>query len=198
VTEPYTTNGLLLAFSQMLYGDHADADAAEHAFHSTDGTFLARIEAAINALLRPHLKPERLIEIPENPEGMTRADLDELIRPVAEGFLRSQPTKDELLVQLRQIARRQASRPSWLPRTDDSPSSGDGPAATEDSWRAALLALSGFPELGAVTIRAPAYYEDVMYPASAESGLRGPRCPRWGTACTHRFCGGRRPQRARL
>jgi hypothetical protein len=52
VTEPYTTNGLLLAFAEMLYGDHADADAAEQAFHSTDGTFLARIEAAINAQYR--------------------------------------------------------------------------------------------------------------------------------------------------
>src|ERR1700735_516170 len=29
VTEPHTTNGLLLAFAEMLYGDHADADAAE-------------------------------------------------------------------------------------------------------------------------------------------------------------------------
>jgi hypothetical protein len=89
MTELYTTNGLLLAFAEILYGDRADADAAEQAFNSTDGTFLQRIMAAINALLRPHLKSERFIEIPENPEQMTRTDLDVLVRPVAEGFLRS-------------------------------------------------------------------------------------------------------------
>ena len=107
------TNGLFLAFAEMLYGDEADADAAEQAFNSTDGTFLERITAAINALLRPHLRPESFIEVPENPEQMARADLDALVRPVADGFLRSQPTKDELLSQIRRIARRQASRPPW-------------------------------------------------------------------------------------
>jgi hypothetical protein len=111
VTEPYVTNGLYLAFVEMLYGEQADADAAEQAFNSTDGTCLERITAAINALLRPHLRPERFIEVPENPEQMARADLDALVRPVADGFLRSQPTKDELLSKLRRIARRQASRP---------------------------------------------------------------------------------------
>jgi hypothetical protein len=169
VTEPYTTNGLLLAFAEMLYGDHADADAAEQAFHSTDGTFLARIEAAINALLRPHLKPEKFIEIPQIPEKLTRADLDVLVRPVAEGFLRSQPAKDELLDQLRWIARRQASRPSWLPRTADSPGESNiaAPPEDEDSWRPISLALSGFPELGTVTIMVPAYCGDLMYPADS-------------------------------
>ena len=69
-----------------LYNDQADADAAEQAFNSTHGPFLERITAAINALLRPHLKPEKLIEIPANPEQMTRGDLDTLVRPLADGF----------------------------------------------------------------------------------------------------------------
>lgn len=168
MTEPYATNGLCLAFAGMLYGEEADADAAEQAFNSTDGTFLERITAAINALLRHHLKPERFIEIPENPELMARADLDALVRLVAEGFLRSQPTKDELLSQLQQIARRQASRPSWMPRTDDSPSADNGPEASEEFSRPVSVTLSGFPELGEVTIAAPAYYGDVMYDADSK------------------------------
>lgn len=163
MTEPYTTNGLLLAFAEVLYGDQADADAAEQAFNSTDGTFLERITAAINTLVQPHLKPERFIEIPENPQQMARADLEALVRPVAEGFLRSQPTKDELLSQVRQIARRQASRPPWMPRTDDSLGAKDGPEASEESPLTTSMTLSGFPELGNVTIAAPAYYGDVMY-----------------------------------
>ncbi|MDQ2873839.1 MAG: hypothetical protein M3Y33_03060 [Actinomycetota bacterium] len=39
--------------------------------------------------------------------------------------------------------------------------------AAEDSWRPVLLPLSGFPELGTVTISAPAYYGDVMYPGDS-------------------------------
>src|SRR5262249_27105982 len=144
--EPYATNGLYLAFAEMLYGERADADAAEQAFNSFDGTFLERITAAVNTLVRPHLKPERFIEIPENPERMTRPDLDALVRPVADGFLRSQPTKDELLDQLQRIARRQASRPSWMPRTDDSPGVADGPEASKEFSRPVPLRLSGFPE----------------------------------------------------
>ncbi|MDQ2873838.1 MAG: hypothetical protein M3Y33_03055 [Actinomycetota bacterium] len=50
MTEPYTTNGLLLAFAQVLLGEHAAADAAEQDFHATEGTFVGRLEAAINAL----------------------------------------------------------------------------------------------------------------------------------------------------
>jgi hypothetical protein len=160
-------NGLFLGFAEMLYGDQSDADAAEQAFNGTDGAFLARIEAAINALLRPHLRPERFIEIPENPEQMARADLDALVRPVAEGFLRSQPTKDELVSQLELIARRQASRPSWMPRTDESSNRSYGLEASEDSSGPVPLTLSGFPELGEVTIKAPAYYGDLMYPADS-------------------------------
>jgi len=38
MTEPYTTIGILLGFAGMLYGDQANADAAEQAFNSTDGT----------------------------------------------------------------------------------------------------------------------------------------------------------------
>jgi hypothetical protein len=167
MTEPYMTNGLLLAFAEMLYGDRADADSAEEAFTDNDGTFLERLTAAINALVRPLLRPEGFIEIPGNPELMTRADLDALVRPVAEGFLRSQPTKDELLSQLQQIARRQASRPSWMPRTDDSSSTGDAPNSFEESLRPVAATLSGFPELGGVTVEIPAFYGDLMYPADS-------------------------------
>jgi hypothetical protein len=44
-----------LAFAGLLYNDRADADAdaAERAFNSTDGTFLERIKVAIDALLLP-------------------------------------------------------------------------------------------------------------------------------------------------
>ncbi len=158
-------NGLLLAFADLLHNDQADADAAEQAFNSAHGPFLERITAAINALLRPHLKPEKFIEIPENPQRMTRSDLDKLVRPVAEGFLRSQPTKEELLYELRQIARRQVSRPSWMPRTEDSARVIDDEEASDESSQLVPMRLSGFPELGEVTIKAPAVYGDPMYSA---------------------------------
>jgi hypothetical protein len=167
MTEPYRMNGLFLAFAEMLYGDEADEGAAEQAFTSSDGPFLERITAAINALLRPHLEPERFIEIPDNAEKMKRADLEALVRPVAEGFVQSQPTKDELLYELGLIARRQASRPSWMPRTDDSVSSGDVMEESEDFLRPVPMALTGFSELGEVTITAPAYYGDVVYDAAS-------------------------------
>ncbi len=128
---------------------------------------MERITAAINALLRPHLKPEKFIEIPENPEQMTRGDLDTLVRPLADGFLRSQPTKEEPLSQLRQIARRQASRPSWMPRTEDSASVVDGEETSDESSQLVPMRLSGFPELGEVTINAPAFYGDPMYSADS-------------------------------
>ena len=32
------TNGLCLAFAELLYGDRADAGAAEEAFNSADGS----------------------------------------------------------------------------------------------------------------------------------------------------------------
>jgi hypothetical protein len=160
-------NGLLLAYADLLYNDQVDADAAEQAFNSTHGPFLERITAAINALLRPHLKPEKFIEIPENPEQMTRGDLDTLVRPLADGFLRSQPTKEELLSQLRQIARRQASRPAWMPRTEDSASVVDGEETSDESSQLVPMRLSGFPELGEVTINAPAFYGDPMYSADS-------------------------------
>jgi hypothetical protein len=172
MTEPYMTNGLLLAFTDLLYNDRADADAAEVTFHSTDGTFLQRITAAVNALLLPHLKPERFIVIPETPEDMTREALDALVRPVAEGFLRSHPSKDELLAQLHQIARRQETRPSWMPRTEDSPSADIDDEDADNSCQPVPVSLSGFPELGEVTIKAPAFYGDPMYEAeSNESAL---------------------------
>src|SRR5262249_41737859 len=136
-------------------------------FSSTDGTFFERITAAINALVRPHLKPERFIEIPDNPQQRTRADLEALVRPVAEGFLRSQPTTDELLFQLRQIAPRQAARPNWMPRTEHAAIAETGAESSEDASRPVSVTLSGFPELGEVTIAAPAYYVDLMYPADS-------------------------------
>ena len=159
------TNGLYLAFADMLHNDQADADAAERAFNGTDGTFFQRITAAIDALLLPHLRAEKFIQIPDNPEQMNRGDLDALVRPVAEGFLRSHPSKDDLLYQLELIARRQASRPTWMPRTEDSPRVGGAEHASDEGMQPVPLRLSGFPELGEVTINAPAYYGDSMYPA---------------------------------
>jgi len=98
---------------------------------------------------------------------MTRGDLDTLVRPLADGFLRSQPTKEEPLSQLRQIARRQASRPSWMPRTEDSASVVDGEETSDESSQLVPMRLSGFPELGEVTINAPAFYGDPMYSADS-------------------------------
>ena len=164
------TNGLCLAFAGLLYNDRTDADTetAERAFNSTDGTFSERIKVTIDALLLAHLKPERFIDIPENPEQMTRSDLDALVRPVAEGFLRSQATKDELLSQLRQIARRQASRPSWMPRTEDSPRADNNRDESDEAAKTIPVRLSQFPELGEVTIEVPAYYGDPMYPIDSD------------------------------
>jgi hypothetical protein len=161
------TNGVLLAFTDLLYNGQADADVAESAFNSTDGTFLQRITAAVNAILLPHLKPETFIVIPEAPEGMTREALDALVRPVAEGFLRSHPSKDELLEQLHQISRRQETRPSWMPRTGDSPSADIDDEDAADFCQPVPVSLSGFPELGEVTIKAPAFYGDPMYEADS-------------------------------
>jgi hypothetical protein len=160
-------NGLLLAFADLLHNDQADAYAAEQAFDSTHGPFFERFTAAVNALLLPHLRPEKFIEIPENPERMTRSDLDTLVRPVAEGFLRSHPTKEELLSELRQIARRQASRPSWMPLTEDSVGVIDNDETSDESSRLVPMRLSGFPELGEITINAPAFYGDPMYSADS-------------------------------
>jgi hypothetical protein len=167
MTEPYMTNGIFLGFVEMLYGDGANAGVAEQAFNDSDGPFLERITAAINALVRPHLRPERYIEIPADPEQMARADLEALVRPVAEGFLRSQPTKQELLSQLEWIARRQASRPSWMPRTDDSAGADDAPDSSDEPVRLVAMTLSGFPELGRVAVEIPAFYEELMYPADS-------------------------------
>lgn len=59
-----------------------------------------------------------------------------------------------------------------MPRTEDSPRVGGTEHASDEDMQPVPLRLSGFPELGEVTINAPAYYGDSMYPADGNDPAR--------------------------
>ncbi|WP_143168711.1 hypothetical protein [Amycolatopsis australiensis] len=154
-----THNALLETMLSTLVGADVDIEPARIAFERTRGGFAARFAAAIEVQLAVVAKPEVVIDVAEHPEELAKAELAELVRPAATGFLRSYPTKGELLDELDRIKRRHERRPSWIPTVDrygrPLPSAG---AEEEPSSVSAVVA--SFPELGAVTVQLPTDDED--------------------------------------
>lgn len=170
MTDPYLYNEEYLLLIELLCGELRDLTAAEEAFLETHGGFAERFRAAVVTQIKPLLRPEKFIEIPENPDALRVRELDALVRPVASGFLRSQPSKAELVDQVHSIAYGQANRPEWMPRTEDSV---PAPKAEEpESWYAATT-LTGFLELGPVRIEVPApYADDPLLDVAAPDGAQ--------------------------
>jgi hypothetical protein len=171
VEMPFLHNELLLHTMEVFTGERVDLDAAEKAFSGTRGDFRARLTAALQAVTVAQLTPERFIEIPADPESLSKAELRALVEPNA-GFIRSSASKAELVEALGSIRYRQEGRPLWMPRTPDSvgrPAEG-GDAAKDGSWPAFArvpIALTGLPELGQVDAEVPAWYGEPVYAPDA-------------------------------
>jgi hypothetical protein len=114
----YSQNDLLLSMMRTLVRDDVDWEQVRQAFESTRGDFTAKFTAAVQARLAQLVVPEVFIDLPEHPEELRNSGLEALVRPAADGFLRSYPNKDELLDQAERIRRRQERRPAWIPRLD--------------------------------------------------------------------------------
>ncbi|GAA1857855.1 hypothetical protein GCM10009736_26140 [Actinomadura bangladeshensis] len=155
---PYGQNDLLLAMMETLVRD-GDWAPVQAAFESTKGDFTAKFVVALEARFAQLVPPEVFIDVPERPEELRKADLDALVRPVAEGFLRSYPSKDELVSQAHQIRRRQDRRPPWIPRLDMDGNRIPMPKTEESSGRthpARPLTITALSELGEVPVLLPA------------------------------------------
>ena len=149
---PFLDNELLLGAMELFTGEGVDLDTAERAFAEARGDFRAKLTAALQAVTVARLKPERFIEIPANPESLSKAELLALVEPNI-GFIRSSASKAELVDALTTIRYRQERRPAWMPRTPDSVArpAEDGAVAEESSWPAFTrvpLTFTGLPELG--------------------------------------------------
>lgn len=118
MSDAYVTNAHLEAVWELLVGDEDGLEDARKAFESTPGDFSARFTAAVRARVAPGARPEVVIDIPEEPEALRRAELEALVRPAAVGFLRSSPSRAELLDQVARIERRRQRRPDWIPTID--------------------------------------------------------------------------------
>lgn len=118
MSSAYSQNDLLLSITETLVGYGVDLEPVRKAFESTKGDFTAKFTAALQARLAQMVVPELFIDVPQHPEVLRKADLEALVRPAADGLLRSYPTKDELLEQANRIRRRQEQRPPWIPRLD--------------------------------------------------------------------------------
>lgn len=168
----YLDNNLLLSAMELFTGERVDLDAAERAFAGTRGDFRAKLTAALRTVTVAQLKPERFIEIPDNPESLSKADLSALVEPNVE-FIRSNASKADLVNALESIRYRQESRPVWMPRTPDSVArpAEDGDAMKGDGlWSAFTrvpLTLTGLPELGPVAAEVPSWYEDPVHAPDA-------------------------------
>ncbi|WP_125615055.1 hypothetical protein [Actinomadura sp. WAC 06369] len=155
---PYTQNDVLLAMMETLTRE-SDWEPVREAFESAKGDFTAKFTAAVEARFAQLVQPETFIDVPEHPEKLRKADLDALVRPVADGFLRSYPSKDELVDQAYRIRRRQDRRPPWIPRLDR-----DGkpmPTPRDDEPSDSVLperplTITALPELGDVPVLLPA------------------------------------------
>jgi hypothetical protein len=168
---PFHDNELLLSAMELFTWEGADIDAAERAFAGTRGDFRAKLTAALQAVTVAQLTPERFVEIPANPESLSKAELWPLVEPNV-GFIRSGASKTELVDALSSIRRRQERRPAWMPRTPDSVArlAEDGDAVGDDSWPAFTrvpLTLTGLPELGPVVAEVPSWYEEPVYAPDA-------------------------------
>jgi hypothetical protein len=167
VADSFFNNAPLLATMKLVAGAGVDLEAARKAFETTPGDFTAKFTAAVQARLASMAAPEVFIEIPEDPSRLRRPELDALVRPVADGFLRSYPSKDELLEQVSRIKYRQQKRPSWIPRIDRNgvPLAGSAAAGLSSGGRESEndyecepdrpLVVTALAELGDVTIMLP-------------------------------------------
>ncbi|MEU8180272.1 hypothetical protein AB0B86_05775 [Micromonospora sp. NPDC049047] len=157
----FTRNELLLSMMATLAGDEVDLEPARKAFETTTGDFRAKFAAAVQARLAGIAVPEVFIDLPDHPEGLRKSDLEALVRPVADGFLRSYPSKGELLEQAARIRRRQQQRPAWIPRVGPdgelTPSPGTSSSVLDpDPEPDRPLVVAALAELGEVTVRLPA------------------------------------------
>ncbi|MGW4130900.1 hypothetical protein [Amycolatopsis japonica] len=161
-------NDIMLAFLDELVGEGTELQASRTAFETTAGGFDARFRAAVQARVAEMVRPEVFIEIPEKPDRLTRDELDALVRPAAEGFLRSHPTKGQLLQQVDLIRHRQEKRPAWIPRIDrhGDPLPAEQSCGDEQPGRRSVVAA--FSELGDVTVELPA--EDDRPELTMETG----------------------------
>jgi hypothetical protein len=167
-------NEILLVMLDRLVGDKTDLEAAQAAFETTGGGFTARFRAAVQARFAEMVQPEIFIQIPEDPDRLTKDELDDLVRPASEGFLRSYPTKGELLEQVELIRRRQERRPAWIPRIDcDGNPLPSDPLLTGEPGQpdGHSIVVTGFPELGQVTVELPAGDEDRPELTMAAGGI---------------------------
>jgi hypothetical protein len=153
----FSKNDLLLSMMATLAGDNVDLEEVERAFKTTTGDFRTKYTAAVQARLTQLAEPEMFIELPEHPDQLRKTDLEELVRPAASGFLRSYPSKSELVDEAASIQRRQESRPAWIPRVDrdgrpihSKPDSIDNERVPDRPLVVAALA-----ELGDVTVWLP-------------------------------------------
>jgi hypothetical protein len=168
---PFHENELLLGAMELFTGKGAAVEAAERAFAGTRGDFRAKLTAALQAVTVAQLTPERFVEIPANPESLSKAELWALVEPNVV-FIRSSASKAELVDALTSIRRRQERRPAWMPRTPDSVAcpAEDGDATGDDSWSAFTrvpLKLTGLPELGPLAAEVPSWYEQPVYAPDA-------------------------------
>ena len=157
---PASENDLYSAMLATLAGADVNTEPARIAFETTRGDFAARFAAAIQAQLALLAKPEVVIDVPEHPEMLTRAELAELIEPAVAGFLRSQPSKAELLAETERIRRRQERRPGWIPTVDRDGRPIPQPVGAEDELPLTCSTAESFPELGEVPIQLPTDGDD--------------------------------------
>ena len=163
MSDPYMDNTIRIARLEMLIGEAAELETAEAVFAATPGDFATKFTAVMRERVTRGARPEVFIEIPKDPSVLRRAELEALVRPVADGFLRSYPTKGELLDQVARIERRQRSRPAWIPKIDsdgrplDVPEA-DGLEFVREPDRPVVV--SSLHELGDVTISLPEAGDD--------------------------------------
>jgi hypothetical protein len=174
VFDAFTKNDLLLSMMSTVVGDDVDLEPARKAFEATRGDFRAKFTAAVQARLAQLVVPEVFIGLPEHPEQLRKADLEKLVRQAPHGFLRSSPSKDELLDQVDRIRRRQQRRPAWIPRIDCDgkpirPPEEDSTNAGRDPDRP--LVVSALPEIGDVTVMLPTAWEDRPELVMAAGGI---------------------------
>jgi hypothetical protein len=168
---PFLDNELLLGAMELFTREGVDLDLAERAFAGARGDFRAKLTAALQAVTVARLKPERFVEIPANPESLSKAELWALVEPNI-GFIRGNASKAELVDALTSIRYRQERRPAWMPRTPDSVArpAEDRDATRGDSCPAFTRVprtLTGLPELGQVTAEIPSWYEEPVYAPDA-------------------------------
>ncbi len=169
----FANNDHLMVIMDFVAGDSTDLESAEKAFKTTTGDFRAKFTAAVRARLAQLATPEVFIELPEHPDQLRKTELEELVRPAAHGFLRSYPSKAELLDQVAAIRRRQERRPAWIPRInrDGSPVPVEQDSIEDAREPDRPLAIAALAELGEVTFWLPETGEDRPELAMAPGGI---------------------------